>query len=79
MRALIDSEDDIDTHTIGNTSFIFKNKKPVSSYIGKKIEQIRIKDGMIFGVIRSGEFVFANKAGKLREDDRLVIADTARR
>lgn len=77
MRALIESEDDIDTTTIGNTSFIFKNKKPVSSYIGKKIEQIRIKDGMIFGVIRSGEFIFANKAGKLREDDRLVIADTA--
>lgn len=77
MRALIESEDDISTSTIGNTSIIFKNKKLLDGYIGKRIDQIKIKEGMIFGIIRSGEFIFANSVGKLLHNDKLVIADTA--
>lgn len=77
MRALIDSGDDISTHTIGNTSVIFKNKRLNDGYIGKRIEQVKLKEGMIFGVIRSGEFLFPQTAGRLIKNDTLVIADTA--
>lgn len=77
MRALLESENEITTHTIGNTSVIFKHKKLSAGYIGKKIEQIKLKEGMIFGVVRSGEFIFANKAGRLIKDDILVLADNA--
>lgn len=77
MRALIETHDDVSTHTIGNNSVIFKNIKLSEGYIGKKVEQIKLKQGMIFGVIRSGDFIFANAAGKLDMGDTLVVADTA--
>jgi trk system potassium uptake protein TrkA len=77
MRALVDSEDDLSTHTIGNTSVIFRQAKISPDYIGKRIDQVKIKEGMIFGVIRSGDFMFANSAGKIMQNDKLVIADTA--
>lgn len=77
MRASMESGNDISTHTIGNTSVIFKHKKPDNVYIGKRVDQIKIKDGMVFGIIRLGNFIFANIAGKLNKDDILVIADTA--
>lgn len=79
MRALVEAEEDISTHTIGNTSIIFKNKKLAAGYIGKRVDQIKVKEGMIFGVIRSGDFIFSNFAGKLMRDDKLVIADTAQK
>jgi len=77
IRALVDSEEDVSTHTIGNTSVIFKHKKVNQGLMGKKAEQVRLKEGMLFGIIRSGEFTFTNKAGRLMKDDILVIADTA--
>jgi len=77
MRASMEVGNDISTHTIGNTSIIFKNKKLAIGYIGKKIDHIKIKEGMIFGVFRDGNFIFANTVGKLIKDDVLVIADTA--
>lgn len=77
MRALVEAEEDISTHTIGNTSVIFKNKKLNGGYIGKKVEQIKLKEGIIFGIIRAGEFMFPQKAGRLVKNDTLVIADTA--
>lgn len=77
MRALVQSEEDISTHTIGNTSVIFKHIRVKDGYVGKKIDQVKISDGMIFGVIRAGEFIFANNAGKLLSDDKIIIADTA--
>ncbi len=77
IRALVDSEEDVSTHTIGNTSIIFKNKRIADGYIGKRIDQIKLKEGMIFGIIRSGDFIFSNSCGKLMRDDVLVIADTA--
>lgn len=77
MRALVDSQDDLSTHTIGNTSVIFKHNKVAPGYVGKRPDQIRLKEGMIFGVIREGDFMFAGNAGKLLQDDKLVIADTA--
>ncbi len=77
IRALVDSEEDISTHTIGNTSIIFKNKKITEGHIGKRIDQIKLKEGMVFGIIRAGDFIFSNFTGKLIRDDVLVIADTA--
>ena len=77
MRALVESEDDISTHTIGNTSVVFKNKKLADGNIGKRVDQIKVKEGMIFGIVRSGVFIIANCVGKLMRDDKLVIADTA--
>ncbi|HEY5585441.1 MAG TPA: TrkA family potassium uptake protein [Ruminiclostridium sp.] len=77
MRASMEVGNDISTHTIGNTSVIFKHKKLANGYIGKKIDHMKIKEGMIFGVFRSGNFIFANTVGKLIKDDVLVIADTA--
>ncbi len=77
MRALVDSEDDLSTHTIGNTSVIFKQDKVALGYVGKRPDQVKLKEGMIFGVIREGDFIFACNAGKLLQDDKLVIADTA--
>lgn len=78
MRALVESEDDkSSTHTIGNTSVIFKHAKLAPTFVGKRIDQIKIKEGMIFGVIRAGDFIFAGNVGKLMQNDKLVIADTA--
>lgn len=79
IRALVSSEEGISTHTIGNTSVIFRNKKVSEGYIGRKIEQVKFKEGMLFGIIRSGNFIFANVAGKLVKGDIFVIADTAHR
>jgi trk system potassium uptake protein len=79
LRASMESANDISTHTIGNTSIIFKHKKLVDGYIGRRVDQIKIKEGMIFGIIRSGDFVFANIVGKLIKDDVLVIADSTHR
>lgn len=77
MRALVEAENDISTHTIGNTSVLFKQTKASNNYVGRKIDQVKLKEGMVLGIIRSGEFIFANKAGKIAADDKLVIADTA--
>lgn len=77
MRASMESGNDISTHIIGNTSIIFKHKRLDDVYIGRRVDQIKIKEGMIFGIIRLGNFVFANTVGKLIKDDILVIADTA--
>ncbi len=77
IRAMISSEDDVSTHTIGNTSVIFQNKKISEGYIGKRVDQVKLKEGMIFGIIRSGVFMFANSVGKLIKGDIFVIADTA--
>jgi len=75
MRASMESGNDISTHYIGNTSIIFKHQKLVDGYIGRRVDQIKIKQGMIFGIIRSGDFVFANVVSKLIKGDILVIAD----
>lgn len=77
MRATIESESDVSTHIIGNTSIIFKHKKLSDGYVGRRLEQIKLKKGMIFGVIRAGNFIFANAAGKLLKGDIIVIADDA--
>lgn len=76
MRSLVDVNNNISTHTLGNTSVVFKQQPVLDRDINRKIEHIRIKEGMVFGVIRTGSFVFANKAGKIMKDDILVIADT---
>lgn len=78
MRELVAVNENISSHNIGNTSLIFKHKKVLDYYIGKKIEQIKLKEGMVFGVMRTGSFLFANKAGKLMAEDVLIIADTTR-
>jgi trk system potassium uptake protein len=79
IRASMESGNDISTHIIGNTSIIFKHKKLGEGYIGRRVDQIKIKDGIIFGVMRLGDFIFANSVGKLIKDDILVIADNAHR
>ncbi len=79
IRALIDSEDDVSTHTIGNTSVIFRSKKIQEAWIGKRVSQIKLKEGMIFGINRSGKFIFLKDIKKLMKDDVLVIADTAKK
>ncbi len=79
IRALIDSEDDVSTHTIGNTSVIFRNKKIQEGWIGKRVSQIKLKEGIVFGINRGGNFIFANNVKKLIKDDVLVITDTAKK
>ncbi|PYG89784.1 trk system potassium uptake protein TrkA [Ruminiclostridium sufflavum DSM 19573] len=79
MRASMQSGNDISTHIIGNTSIVFRHIKLENSYVGRKIGQIKIKEGMILGIVRSGEFIFANKVAKLIKDDVVVIAETAYR
>lgn len=76
MRAMLESNDDVSTHNIGNTSILFKHMKLPDGYIGKRIDQVKLKQSMIFGIIRSGEFILANSAGKLVKGDTLVVADT---
>ncbi len=79
MRASMESGNDISTHVIGNTSIVFRHIQLENSYIGRKIEHIKVKEGMIFGVVRAGEFIFANRAGKLIKNDVVVVADNAKR
>ncbi len=76
MRAMLESNADVSTHNIGNTSVLFKHVKLADGYIGKRIEQVKLKQSMIFGVMRSGEFLLANAAGRLVKGDVLVVADT---
>ncbi|EGD46066.1 TrkA-N domain protein [Ruminiclostridium papyrosolvens DSM 2782] len=76
MRAMLESNADVSTHNIGNTSVLFKHVKLADGYIGKRIEQVKLKQSMIFGVMRSGEFLLANAAGRLVKGDILVVADT---
>ncbi len=78
MRSLVDVDNNISAHTLGNTSVVYKHQKIYDRDIGRKIEHIKVKEGMIFGILRTGSFIFANKVGKLLEGDVLVIADTAR-
>ena len=77
MRSLVDEESCLSTHTIGSTSVVYKHQKVSEHYIGRKAENINLKEGMVFGVLRQGSFLFINKAGRLAADDVLVIADTA--
>ena len=77
MRAMLESNDDVSTHNIGNTSILFKHMKLPDGYIGKRIDQVKLKQSMIFGIIRSGEFILANTAGKLVKGDTLVVAHTS--
>ncbi|ACL76428.1 potassium channel family protein [Ruminiclostridium cellulolyticum] len=79
MRAMLESNADVSTHRIGNTSVLFKHKKVLEGYIGKRIDQVKLKKSMIFGIIRSGEFILANVAGRLAKGDILVVADTTHR
>ncbi len=78
MRSLVDVVNNISTHTLGNTSIVFKQQPVLDRDINRKIEHIRVKEGMIMGVIRTGSFLFANNAGRIMQEDVLVIADTAR-
>lgn len=78
MRSLVDTNLEISTHILGNTSFIFKQQPALDRDINKRAEHIRMKEGMVFGVRRNGSFLFANKAGKIMKDDILIIADTTR-
>ncbi len=76
MRAMLESNTDVSTHNIGNTSVLFKHIKLSEGYIGKRIEQVKLNQSMIFGIMRSGEFILANAAGRLVKGDILVVADT---
>ncbi len=76
MRAMLESNTDVSTHNIGNTSVLFKHIKLSEGYIGKRIEQVKLNQSMIFGIMRSGEFILANAAGRLVNGDILVVADT---
>ncbi|EPR10820.1 potassium channel family protein [Ruminiclostridium papyrosolvens] len=76
MRAMLESNADVSTHNIGNTSVLFKHINLVDGYIGKRIDQVKLKQSMIFGIMRSGEFILANDAGRLVKGDILVVADT---
>ncbi len=76
MRAMLESNDDVSTHNIGNTSILFKHIKLPDGYIGKRIDQVKLKQSMVFGIMRSGEFILANTAGRLVKGDILVVADT---
>lgn len=75
IRALVASDEDITTHTIDNTSIIFKKIKVPVGNINKRIDHLKIKEGMVFGVIRKGHLIFANAVDKLMKDDTIVIAD----
>ncbi|AEY66652.1 TrkA family potassium uptake protein [Clostridium sp. BNL1100] len=76
MRAMVESNADVSTHNIGNTSVLFKHVNLADGYIGKRIDQVKLKQSMIFGIIRSGEFILANATGRLVKGDILVVADT---
>ncbi len=77
MRATIEEGNDISTLAFGNTSVIFNQKKIDDKYIGKRVNQVEVKNGMVFGIIRSGNFIFANAVKKLIKDDIIVLSDNA--
>lgn len=76
IRSIILGEANISTHTIGNSTFLYKHEKVSGQYEGKKLGSIKIKENSrTFGVIRNGNFEFADPDIKLHKDDIIVIAE----
>ncbi|MCX7709942.1 MAG: TrkA family potassium uptake protein [Clostridia bacterium] len=76
IRSIVLGESGVTNHTIGSNVFSFKHEKVPKSCEGKKLADIKLKDNaMIFGVVQSGGFVFANPGIKLGKDDILVTTE----
>ncbi|NTV89168.1 MAG: NAD(P)-binding domain-containing protein [Clostridiales bacterium] len=57
-------------------AFKFKHEEVKKQYIGYAPGEIELKDDeMVFGIVRDGEFFFADKIKKLQKDDELIIAN----
>lgn len=75
IHAKLLGENDGLRHTIGSADFVFRHEKLQKSYEGKKIESIKTdRNESVFGVVRNGNFEFANGAMVLNKEDILVIA-----
>jgi len=61
--------------TIGNTTVAYNYIKAQSSYFGKKLSSVNLKDNsFIFGIIHNGSFYFSNEDVTINQGDTLVIA-----
>jgi trk system potassium uptake protein TrkA len=62
-------------HTFGSKSIGFKYIEPDIKNIGKSVKEIDNQNSLIFGIVRDGEFLFAQPNTKIDKDDTLVIAE----
>lgn len=78
IRSMVLGEEGATTHSIGNTAITFIHIKVARNNIGKRMGTVKVAaNAMIFGVIKSGSFHFANAGIKLEKDDILVLAEKA--
>ncbi|MFZ5987634.1 MAG: potassium channel family protein [Bacillota bacterium] len=78
IRSMVLGSKDVSKHTIGGAVVIIRHEKVQNGNVGKKLGAVKIDQGsFIFGVIKSGDFSFANPDVTLNKDDILVIANKA--
>uniref|UniRef100_UPI003593B069 potassium channel family protein n=1 Tax=Herbivorax sp. ANBcel31 TaxID=3069754 RepID=UPI003593B069 len=76
IKSIMIGKEDIHRQTIGNSMIFYKQKKVSNINIGKKLKSMKSSENShLFGVIRNGEFNFANPNFVLEKSDILVIAN----
>lgn len=75
IKTVIVGKKNIQKQVIGDNMVFYEYQKINGTNIGKKLNDIKINENShLFGVIRNGEFSFANADFVLRKNDELVIA-----
>ena len=75
IKSMVVNEPSTSLQTIGNTTVAYNYIKAQSSYFGKKLSSVNLKDNsFIFGIIHNGSFYFSNEDVTINEGDTLVIA-----
>ncbi|HOP99740.1 MAG TPA: TrkA family potassium uptake protein [Acetivibrio clariflavus] len=75
IKSMVVNEPSTSLQTIGNTTVAYNYIKAQSSYFGKKLSSVNLKDNsFIFGIIHNGSFYFSNEDVTINQGDTLVIA-----
>jgi len=76
IRSIVLGESCVITNTIGTSTITFKQISVDKNAEGKKLSSVKLKaNSSVFGVIKNGNFVFADPNLKLDYLDSIVIAE----
>ncbi|TYQ16068.1 UNVERIFIED_CONTAM: trk system potassium uptake protein TrkA [Acetivibrio alkalicellulosi] len=76
IKSMMIGEKDIARQTIGNDVIFYRQEKVPHVFVGKRLDSVELnEDTFIFGIIREGEFNFADGKIILGRSDVLVVAN----
>lgn len=75
IRSIVLGDQELTQYVIGSNTLTFSEMDPEPGMVGKRVRDLKVDTNkFLFGVRRSGEFIFARQEVMIQAEDRLVVS-----